>query len=415
MVTKNPTSAVAISLIALLLGFLIYMALKSAAAHLRAAKLRSVRMDSRAAMLVCLEQSPPPNTSGMKPALDRLLAPVLERGVLAAETGAGLVIGILDRGVQEIYAYGAAKEDSIFEIGSVTKTFTGLALAQMIAQKQVTLDQPVRELLPSAAVSKPAGAEITLLDLVTQRSGLPRLPNNLSITMNNPYAHYGSDRLYRYLRKRGLAKPAGAQFEYSNLGFGLLGQVLARRAGMSYEELIRRQVCEPLGMTDTAVTLSRAQKTRLIPGHNRANKPCESLDFKDDLAVCGALRSTASDLLRYVDANLHPEQFARMEAEPNSPAGTLPEAIVLSHQEHGDAQGSFKIAFAWMYVPQTLGFWHNGGTGGYTAEILFNVKKNRGIVVLHNRNDITRLRSKPKFSSEVLENVVRLMNSADQR
>ena len=121
----------------------------------------------------------------LQPVLDKEFAPVI-----AAWKSAGIVVGIFDHGKRKIFAYGTAKPDSIFEIGSVTKTFTGLALAQMVEQKSVTLDEPVRELLPPGTVSKPAsGPEITLLDLATQHSGLPRLPDNLRPKVqSDPYA-----------------------------------------------------------------------------------------------------------------------------------------------------------------------------------------------------------------------------------
>ncbi len=351
------------------------------------------------------------------PALDSLLAPMLERGPLSPVTGSGLVIGILDHGAQHIYAYGAAQEDSIFEIGSVTKTFTGLALAQMIVQKKVALDEPVRELLPPGIVAQPVSTEITLLDLVTQRSGLPRLPENLArnpaVNPANPYANYGADQLYAYLRKRGLKRPAGAKFEYSNLGFGLLGHALALRAGTSYEEMIRREILAPLGLEDTAVALFAAQRARLLPGHDAENKTVPAWDFQDALAGCGALRSSAGDLLKYLQANLHPERLTTGETEPNSSLATMPAAFALDHAERGDAQGPYKIAFAWMYVPQSQGYWHNGGTGGYTSEVLFNRKKDLAIVVLHNRQDIDPKRAKPQFSSQILQNVILLVNGRD--
>jgi serine-type D-Ala-D-Ala carboxypeptidase/endopeptidase len=116
---------------------------------------------------------PPVALDNLKAVLDRELAPVLDHGVLSKDTGGGLVIGVLDHGRRRIFTYGTARADSIFEIGSITKTFTGLVLAQMVAQKKVTLDESVRELLPAGFVAKPVGPEITLLDLATHHSGLP--------------------------------------------------------------------------------------------------------------------------------------------------------------------------------------------------------------------------------------------------
>ena len=112
----------------------------------------------------------------LKAVLDRDLAAALKDGALAPATNGGMAIGVVQHGTRRIFAYGPVKEDSIFEIGSISKTFTALMLAQMVVQHKVKLDEPVRELLPPGTVAKPEGAEITLLDLATQQSGLPRCP-----------------------------------------------------------------------------------------------------------------------------------------------------------------------------------------------------------------------------------------------
>src|SRR5262249_29192251 len=149
---------------------------------------------------------PPVALDDLKPILDREMEPVLQRGLLSkASGGGGVVIGVLQHGKRRVFAYGAAKPDSIFEIGSITKTFTGLALAQMVVQKKVTLDEPVRSLLPPDFTSKPRGPEITLLDLVTHHSGLPRLPDNFKPKdSENPYADYDASHLREFMRKQGV-------------------------------------------------------------------------------------------------------------------------------------------------------------------------------------------------------------------
>ena len=181
--------------------------------------------------------------------LDRDLAAALKSGELAPSTGAGVSIAVLDHGVRHVFSYGVARPDSIFEIGSITKTFTGLILSQMVEQGKVKFDDPVRELLPPGTVQKPVGAEITLLDLVTQHSGLPRMHDNFKPAIeDNPYADYHAANLYEYLAKHGAAKPDKPEFLYSNLGFGLLGQALSLRAGKAYQALLAEEVLDPLGM-----------------------------------------------------------------------------------------------------------------------------------------------------------------------
>ncbi|MBV9156584.1 MAG: beta-lactamase family protein [Acidobacteriaceae bacterium] len=182
-----------------------------------------------------LPARPPVPFSDLKRILDAEFAPLLgDGGVLARSTGGGIVIGIFDHDQRNVFCYGSAQPDSIFEIGSITKTFTGLILAQLVEQKKVSLDDPVRTLLPAGTVAKPENREITLLDLATQHSGLPRLPDNLHPTdPSNPYADYQTPQLYEFLSKHGVARPAETQFLYSNLGVGLLGQALAVRTGLT--------------------------------------------------------------------------------------------------------------------------------------------------------------------------------------
>src|SRR5580698_6373158 len=132
--------------------------------------------------------------SVMKGDLER----ALESGALGPSTAAGLTIGIVQHGERRVLVFGTAKPDSIYEIGSLTKTFTGLILAQLVEQGRVKLDEPVRQLLPAGTVAKPTGTEISLLDLTTQHSGLPRMPGNFKpANSDNPYADYGAANLYQ--------------------------------------------------------------------------------------------------------------------------------------------------------------------------------------------------------------------------
>jgi CubicO group peptidase (beta-lactamase class C family) len=263
------------------------------------------------------EAMPPVPLAELKPVLDRDLAVALKEGALAPSTGGGVAIGVLQHGNQRILTYGPIQEDSIFEIGSVTKTFTALILAQMAVQHKVKLDDPVRELLPPGTVAKPDGTEITLLDLATQHSGLPRLPDNLLqyANLRDPYVDYRPANLYQYIAKHGLAKPPDPPFNYSNLGLGLLGQALANRAASTYPDLLRALVTEPLKLADTVVKLSAEQEKRFAIGHNAQHRPAQAWNFD---ALAGAVRSTAGDMLTYLDAQLHPDRTAGTLATTSS-------------------------------------------------------------------------------------------------
>ena len=308
----------------------------------------------------------------LKAVLDRDLAAALKDGALAPATSGGVVIGVVQHGTRRIFVYGPVKEDSIFEIGSISKTFTALMLAQMVAQHKVKLDDPVRELLPPGTVAKPEGAEITLLDLATQHSGLPRMPDNFSpADPQDPYVDYHPANLYAFLAKKGVSKPADTEFNYSNLGLGLLGQALANRAGVTYPELLKVLVTGPLGLSDTVVKLSPEQEKRFAQGHSPGHQPAHAWNL-DALAGAGAIRSTASDMLTYLEAQLHPAKVP------------LASALEMCHQLRADALPGMKVGLAWLNVTKTGNFWHNGGTGGYSSYALFSPSDDVGLVVLFN-------------------------------
>ena len=203
----------------------------------------------------------------------------------------------------------------MFEIGSVTKVFTAALLAEMAGRGEVGIDQPVAELLPPG-VRMPSrrGEPITLAHLAEHTSALPRLPGNLWATVTdqkNPYRDYRVAHLYEYLGGAGVGFPPGTGAAYSNLGAGLLGHVLALRAGLPYDELLAERILRPLGLTDTGIALSADQASRLAPGHDAMGKPTSNWDLPT-LAGAGALRSTADEMLTFLRANLDP---------PGTPAG----------------------------------------------------------------------------------------------
>ncbi len=314
----------------------------------------------------------------MQAVLDHDLIPAFApNGALARGNGAGAVVGIVQHGERRIFAYGAASPDSIYEIGSLSKTFTALILARMAAEGRVQLDQPVRELLPSGVVAKPNGPEITLLDLATHHSGLPRMPGNLDFeTMDLALARYRTSDLYTFLAKHGVRKPANAHFRDSDLGFGLLGEALAHRAGTSYEKLLAAEITVPLGMNDTTTKVPAEQRVRLIQAYNQRNKPVPAWDM-GALAGAGTVRSTAADMLTYLEAQLHPEKLP-----PN--LSTLRTAIVSSHELRADAGSGQRIALAWLFVPLLGVYIHDGSISGYTSYAFFQPQADFGGVVLFN-------------------------------
>jgi len=314
--------------------------------------------------------------------LNKDIAEALKGNDLAPATGGGVTIAVYAHGVRRIFCYGAARVDSIYEIGSMTKTFTGLLLAQMAEQGKVKLDEPVRELLPAGTVAKPEGQEITLLDLATQRSGLPAMPDNIGLeNLAQPYADYHSADLMAYMGKHGVANPTQASSPFGSLGFGLLGVALATRAGTSYDELVRAQIAGPLEMRDTAMNLTPEQRARMIAGHDQFHGVSDAWKV-DALGGAIGLRSTAGDLLAFLEATLHPEA---LHPDGSFPASTtLANALRQSVAPHGEVTGSMHIALGWLYQSETGNYWHNGATASNSMYAFFNPKGDYAAVVLYN-------------------------------
>ncbi len=264
-------------------------------------------------------------------------------------------------------------ERTVYEIGSITKVFTSLLLAVMVEQGQVQLDEPIQHLLPDRKLPHGKQRPITLVDLATHSSGLPRMPKNFHpADPRNPYADYTLDQLFEFLAHYRLRKQPGERYAYSNLGIGLLGVALAKRAGKSYEELVVETICDPLALHDTRITLNNDQRRRLAAGHDADGQPYPNWDIPA-LAGAGALRSTVADLARFLQANL------------GTLSTPLDKAIRLTHQprfEIGPKQGS--VALGWHVSADGKRLQHSGQTGGYHSFIAMHRERPLGVVVLAN-------------------------------
>ena len=334
------------------------------------------------------------------------LGALLVNRVDEAKKAIGIVVATVDANGRSLTAYGnLAKErpvtpdgNTLFEIGSITKVFTSLILADMVERGEVTLDTPVQALLPeSVKVPTRNGKQITLLDLSMQVSGLPRMPNNFRpADAGNPYADYDGPKLYEFLSGYSLTRDIGERYEYSNVAVGLLGHSLARKAGMSYEALVRARILEPLGMKDTTVTFSEDQKRRLATGYNAALVPVKNWDL-DALAGAGALRSTAYDMLKFLAANLE------LTDSPLKPAMRRMRSLRRPTGNEG-----VDIMMGWHTLSRggSEMIWHNGGTGGYRSFAGFDPVKKTAVVVLCNTffdvDDIGRHILNPEFPAGLL-------------
>jgi serine-type D-Ala-D-Ala carboxypeptidase/endopeptidase len=309
----------------------------------------------------------------------------LQRRIEVEKRDVGMVVGLVDEHGSSIISYGKMDDgpsqevngDTLFEIGSITKTFTGLLLQDMIERGEMKLDDPVAGYLPeSVRMPTHKGREITLFQLVTHTSGLPRNPENLDPNRaDNPLAEYTAEKLYAYLSGYKLTRKPGVKFEYSNLGSGLLGQVIALKAGTDYESLVVDRICRPLKMESTRITLTPELKARLATGHNQFGYAVSNMDFQSQ-SGCGALRSTANDLLKYVSANLG--------LTPTSLTGFMEKTHAIQFRS---VMPPVNMALTWQAVFYPQGrkiVSHGGATYGYRAFAGFDKTRRRGVVVLSN-------------------------------
>jgi len=328
------------------------------------------------------------------------LEPLIRRDCakwVAKGNSVGLTVAVVSETNATVMAFGhrslsprlPAQGDTLYEIGSITKTFTALALAREIERGKLSLDQPLYEVLP-AGLTLPAPAHaVTLKHLTTHTSGFPRQPGNFPFLNyfriwvgGNPYAGYSEEEFREAIRTVKLGSKPGTECEYSNFGMDVLGYVLSQRAGTNYEAYIKREVCEPLGLNDTTVTLSEDQKSRFAQGYTATDKygPWLQIDKSDPwdlpshLAGSGALRSTASDMLKYLQANMHPE-------------GPLSNVLKESHEElYRDEDISLGMNWVRSYYKKSglMVIWHNGAMGGACSYLGFTKDGKFGVVLLSN-------------------------------
>ena len=331
------------------------------------------------------QAAPPPSVQAKRALPSDFEVQELIEAYVDAGMVKGVVVGLLEPdGRRRIFTAGDAGEgapplspQSVFEIGSINKTFTGTILADMVRRGEVKLDDPIAKYLPAGTkVPSRGGKQITLLDLATHMSGLPRLPTGYQPpNPANPYADFSEDDLLEFLGRYELTRDPGEKVEYSNLGVGLLGYILVRAAGAKdLPSLIQKRILKPLNMRQTAYGRPAPIAGLFTKGHNKAGKVVPYWDVAV-LSGAGGLNSNVNDMLTYVDANVGParspiEQSMRFAQKGHRP-GSRPE---------------IQMGLGWMSFTQgartALG--HSGGTAGYSTFIGLDPAMNAGSVVLTN-------------------------------
>lgn len=294
----------------------------------------------------------------------------------------GIVLGLLEAdGSTRIISYGSGGVNarplgprSVFEIGSITKVFTGILLADMVERGEVSLSDPVARYLPEGVrVPSRNGREITLLDLATHRSSLPRMPGNLTVDASNPYPPYTMEQMYAFLATHELRRDIGSEFEYSNMAVALLGEALARRAGGTWDEVVRQRVLQPLGMNMTSTVVAGEMAEWNTQGHDEDGGVAPYRGWPG-LPGMGGLRSNAEDLLRFLAANTGP------------PASRLERVMRTAHEPRAATGENGQIGLNWLIQKSGGGtiVMHGGATAGYQTVIAFDPERGVGVVLLTN-------------------------------
>ena len=269
----------------------------------------------------------------------------------------------------------ALSPEAFFEVGSITKTFTALLLADAVLRRVLALEDAVEEALPGIRLRDREGEPLRWVDLATHRSGLPRLPSNMAPARPaDPYADYGAAELLDFLRGHRIEVARNTRWTYSNLGYGLLGHALARASGLPYEALLQQRVLGPLGLRRSRLATRPQALDGLAQGHDAAGEPVPHWHF-DVMAPAGGLLMPAAELGRYAQAAI---------AAIDSP---LAEAFALTQREHAPGpQPINPIGLGWIRAPlqgRTV-LNHDGGTFGFSSSLWLDPGRQRAVAVLAN-------------------------------
>ena len=310
--------------------------------------------------------------------VDSLAMPFMKKG-----NTIGLALGVLENGQTHVYGYGETAKDNqlipdantIFEIGSITKTFTATLLAYFVQQGKIGLDDPVNKYLPdSIAGLQYNGKPVTIRSLANHSSGLPRMPADLLTKADpgNPYRGYSNSDMFSFLAHFKPYREPGAQYEYSNLAVGLLGVILERVSGKPYEQLVQEIICQPLQMKNTGIALTPEDSSRFALGYNVQLQAVHTWEFQS-FAGAGAIRSCINDMLLYAKAQI---------SKDDTP---LQQAIQLTHQPTF-AYEQNKVGLGWhIFILDGKNYLaHDGQTGGYSCSMIFNPGSGKAVVILTN-------------------------------
>jgi serine-type D-Ala-D-Ala carboxypeptidase/endopeptidase len=310
----------------------------------------------------------------------------------------GVSIGITLKGKDYYYNYGQLENGketlpnnkSIYEIGSITKTFTGILLAQAVLDKKINLEDDIRKYLtedyPNLEYN---GTPIKIVNLANHTSRITRIfPNNwerADYIPENPFVNYNKEMFYKGLHTMKMDTLPGVKYTYSNMGVSLLGTILESVYQDNYFSLVNKHILKPLQMESTTIDLSKADQKNIAQSHNEKGEVVPFWDIPA-LPAMGALRSNTSDMVKYIKAN-NTEKLS---------------GIALSHQFTFEGEDG-SLGLNWFFHTTKEGYRmyeHAGGTGGSRSSLEFFPELNSGFVIL--TNSLANRRNLEKDLSELI-------------
>lgn len=300
---------------------------------------------------------------------------------------AQMAIAVIENGKPQFYGIKVENDSAlifdnhqlVFEIGSITKVFTSTLLAELVLEEKVALDDPINKFLDFTIKDE---VQMSLKQLATHSSGLPRVPASLAlptVDMSNPYKEYDEATLKIYLtEKLEMTHVPGEVFEYSNLGGGLLGYVLEQVAGLSYEDLLQKYIFSKYQMRQST-THREIIADQLVVGLNDEGEEVSQWDMAV-LMGAGGIVSTVEDLA----------QFALAQFDDSN------KALSLTREKFFAVSDQFSSGLGWSVIARDSGAiwnWHNGGTGGYSSSMIMNVEQQNAVIILSNISALGELSS----------------------
>jgi len=313
--------------------------------------------------------------------------------IVKGKSKVGLLVGLIKDGKRHVFRYGRRSltdnrvpdGDTVFEIGSITKTFTGTILADMVLKKELSDTDPVSKFIPQDTLKLPLtdGKEITLRDLAQHVSGIPAMPDNIPdlLTRPNPLSGYTPEMMFQSLNRCKLDFPTGSRHSYSNSGFGLLAYILTVKSEKTYEQLVTDRIFTPLGMTNSTVELTEKQKKNISTGYSFLVEEQPYWTATDILSGSGFIKSTLNDMFLYLEAVMGKETV-------------LKQAFGIASSELRDGYPGTWIGYGWYTELMKNGekiVCHNGATGGFYAFIGFSKSTGVGLIILSNHKNYREL------------------------